>query len=131
MRDDYELTAGNRFRGLGSNLLTNVLRHRGWEPFVLTLLQLLFLALHIFVIVLLARLVADYVLMFSRRWQPGRGAAAGLEIVWSITDPPLRALRRLIPPLRLGRVNLDLGFLLLFLAVTILERVVFRLMLSA
>jgi YggT family protein len=98
---------------------------------VLTVLQLLFLALHLFLIVLLARLVADYVLMFSRRWQPGRGACATMEIVWSTTDPPLRALRRLIPPLRLGQVNLDLGFLLLFLAVTILQRVVLQLMLSA
>lgn len=97
---------------------------------MLTVLQLLFLLLHVFLIALLARLVADYVLMFARRWQPGRGAAAGLEIVWSTTDPPLKALRRLIPPLRLGRINLDLGFLLLFLAVTILEQVVFRLMTS-
>ncbi len=98
---------------------------------MLSVLQLLYLVLHVFLIVLLARLVADYVLMFSRRWQPGRGAAVTLELVWSTTDPPLRALRRLIPPLRLGRVNLDLGFLLLFLGVTILEQVVYRLMLSA
>jgi YggT family protein len=98
---------------------------------VLTVLQLVYLTLHLFKILLLGRLVADYVLMFSRRWQPGRGAAATLEIVWSATDPPLRALRRLIPPLRLGNINLDLGFLLLFLAVTIGESVILRVILSA
>ena len=98
---------------------------------MLTVLQLLYLTLHIFKIVLLARLVADYVLMFSRRWEPGRGSAATLEIVWSATEPPLRAIRRLIPPLRLGRINLDLGFLLLFLVVTIGESVVLRVLLSA
>ena len=92
----------------------------------MTVLQVLYLALHFFKILLLARLVADYVLMFSRRWQPGRSAAAALEIVWSATDPPLRGLRRLIPPLRLGNVSLDLGFLLLFLAVTIGEQVVIQ-----
>ncbi|HEX3731434.1 MAG TPA: YggT family protein [Mycobacteriales bacterium] len=98
---------------------------------MLTVLQLVYLTLHLFKILLLGRLVADYVLMFSRRWQPGRGAAATLEIVWSATDPPLRALRRLIPPLRLGNINLDLGFLLLFLAVTIGESVILRVILSA
>ena len=96
-----------------------------------TVLQIVYLALYLFMLFLLARLVADYVLMFSRRWQPGRGAAATLEIVWSTTDPPLRALRKVIPPLRLGRVNLDLGFMLLFLIVIILQNVVGRLMVSA
>lgn len=86
--------------------------------------QLTYLVLYLFMLLLMARLVADYVLMFSRRWRPGRGAAAVLEVVWSATDPPLRALRRLIPPLRLGGISLDLGFLLLFIIVFILMQVV-------
>lgn len=86
--------------------------------------QLLYLLLFLFMGLLLARLVGDYVLMFSRRWQPGRSAAAILEVVWSATDPPLRALRRVIPPLRIGGVSLDLGFLLLFIIVVILMQIV-------
>jgi YggT family protein len=39
--------------------------------------------------------------------------------VYSITDPPLKVLRRLIPPLRLGGISLDLGFLILFIAVSV------------
>lgn len=86
--------------------------------------QLLYLLLYLFMVLLIARLVADYVIMFSRRWRPGRSAAAILEVVWSATDPPLAALRRVIPPLRIGGVSLDLGFLLLFIIVVILMRVV-------
>jgi YggT family protein len=86
--------------------------------------QVIYLILYGFFLSLLARLVLEYVLMFARRWQPGRGAAAGLEVVWSITDPPLRALRRVIPPLRIGTVSLDLAFLALLFIVYVLLSVV-------
>jgi YggT family protein len=86
--------------------------------------QVIYLILYGFFLCLLARLVLEYVLMFARRWQPGRGAAAGLEVVWSITDPPLRALRRVIPPLRIGTVSLDLAFLALLFIVYVLLSVV-------
>ena len=86
--------------------------------------QLVFLLLYLFLLLLLGRLVMEYVMMFARRWSPGRGAAAVLELVWSATDPPLRALRRVIPPLRIGSVSLDLGFLLLLMIVSVLMSVV-------
>lgn len=86
--------------------------------------QVIYLILYGFFLCLLARLVLEYVLMFARRWQPGRGAAAGLEVVWSITDPPLRTLRRVIPPLRIGTVSLDLAFLALLFIVYVLLSVV-------
>jgi YggT family protein len=86
--------------------------------------QVVYLILYGFFLCLLARLVLEYVLMFARRWQPGRGAAAGLEVVWSVTDPPLRALRRVIPPLRIGTVSLDLAFLALLFIVYVLLYVV-------
>ena len=53
----------------------------------------------------------------------GLGAAA-LELAYSVTDPPLKALRRVIPPLRIGQVSLDLGFIILFIVVRILMGVV-------
>ncbi|MGH3647378.1 MAG: YggT family protein [Micromonosporaceae bacterium] len=86
--------------------------------------QIVYLILYGFFLVLLARLVLEYVLMFAKRWQPGRGASAGLEVVWSVTDPPLKALRRVIPPLRIGTVSLDLAFLVLLLIVYVLLYVV-------
>jgi YggT family protein len=83
-------------------------------------LQVLYLLLYTFFLTLIARFVMGYVIQFGRRWQPGRGAAAAMEIVWSVTDPPLKALRRVIPPLRLGTVSLDLSSLVLLVILFVL-----------
>lgn len=81
----------------------------------------------VFLLLLLARLVFDYVMMFARRWKPSGLAAVGLEVVYSATDPPLKALRRLIPPLRLGNLSIDLGFMVLVIVVFILRDVAMEL----
>lgn len=86
-----------------------------------TIMQSVYLALYVVYLLLLARLVAGAVVRFSRRWEPGRGTAITLEIIFSATDPPLKGLRRLIPPLRLGTVALDLAFIALLLIVFILK----------
>ncbi len=78
---------------------------------------ILLLLLRIFFVLLIARLVLDYVQMFARSWQPRGVMLVIAEIVYTITDPPLRALRRVIPPLRLGGISLDLSFLVLSIAV--------------
>lgn len=84
------------------------------------LLQIVYFGLFVFLYTLLARFVMSTVLGLSRRWRPGRGAAAALEVVWTVTDPPLKALRRVIPPLRLGMVSFDLASLLLLVIVYVL-----------
>jgi len=73
--------------------------------------------LTIFLVLLVARLVMEYVFMFARSYQPKGPAVVALEVLYSCTDPPLRFLRRFIPPLRLGGVSLDLSFLVLFVIV--------------
>ncbi len=83
---------------------------------VVTLVVLL---LQIYFIVLIARLVLDYVQMFARSWTPRGPLLVVAEAVYTLTDPPLRALRRVIPPLRLGQVSLDLSFLVLIIAVQV------------
>lgn len=90
------------------------------------LFQVLYLVLYVFLLVLLARFVLGAVLQYGRRWQPGRGAAAGLESVWSVTDPPLKALRRVIPPLRIGTVSIDLASLVLLVILFVLMEFVLR-----
>jgi YggT family protein len=85
--------------------------------------QIVAFALLLFFILLIARLVFEYVMMFARSWRPNGVVAAGLEVVYSVTDPPLKALRRLIPPLRLGNFSIDLGFMVLLFVVLILLRV--------
>lgn len=83
--------------------------------------------LFVFQILLIARIVVVYVMMFARSWRPGRVVAIMLEVIFSITDPPLKALARVIPPLRVGGITLDLSFLVLFIIVQILIIVVRRL----
>jgi YggT family protein len=81
-------------------------------------------ALFLFFIVLLARLVLDWVQVFARDWRP-RGILLILaEVVYTITDPPLKALRRVIPPLSLGALRLDLAFLVLMLVTSMLMSIV-------
>jgi YggT family protein len=82
--------------------------------------QLVYFVLLLFLILLIARLVFDYVMMFARSWRPTGVVAVGLEVVYSVTDPPLKALRRVIPPLRLGNFSIDLGFMVLLFVVYIL-----------
>ena len=86
--------------------------------------QAAYLLLYFFWLMLLGRFVMGWVLAFGRRWNPGRGAAATLEAVWSVTDPPLKALRRVIPPLPLGTVTVDLSAIVLLLILYVLMRVV-------
>lgn len=86
--------------------------------------QILYLVLWLFFVALLVRLVFDFVQMFARSWEPKGIVLVLLEAVYTVTDPPLRALRRIIPPLRLGSIALDLGFLVLIIAVQISLQVV-------
>ena len=86
--------------------------------------QVLVWVLLAFQLLLLFRLVMEYVFLFAKRFRPTGVLAALLEVTYSITDPPLRALRRVLPPLRLGGVSLDLAFLVLFILVVVLLEVV-------
>jgi len=87
-------------------------------------LQIIYLLVLLFLNILLARFAMSWVMSIGRRWRPGRGAAAALEVVWSVTDPPLKTLRRVIPPLRLGTVNVDLAFIVLLVIVFLLMYIV-------
>jgi YggT family protein len=86
--------------------------------------SVLYFALLVFLILLIFRLVMEYVFMFARSYRPAGAVAIALELCYTVTDPPLKALRRVIPPLRVGRVSLDLSFIVLFIAVQILMGVV-------
>ncbi len=76
--------------------------------------------LQVFLIALFARVILDYVRMFSPQWKP-KGIILGLaEAVYGITEPVMRFVRRFIPPLRLGPVAVDLSFILIFIVTQIL-----------
>ena len=80
-------------------------------------------ALYTFIVLLWVRFVVDWVQVFARSWQPRGVILVCLEVVYSVTDPPIRALRRVIPPLRIGSIALDLSFLIVMIAAYVLLRV--------
>ncbi len=76
--------------------------------------------LYAFIGLLWVRFLVDWVQVFARSWQPRGAALVILEAVYSMTDPPIKALRRLIPPLRLGGLALDLSFLVVMISAYVL-----------
>ena len=87
------------------------------------LFSILYLLLLLYLFVLIGRLIFDWIQVFSRDWRPTGVVLVVAELVYTLTDPPLNWLRRYIPPLRLGGIALDLGFIILFLAISIAMRV--------
>ena len=85
----------------------------------------------VFLILLFARFVVDWVMVLARSWRPSGLVAAGLEVVYATTDPPLKAIRKVIPPLNLGSIRLDLAFMVLLIAVYILRGITQSLAISA
>jgi YggT family protein len=73
-----------------------------------------------YLLVMIVRLIFDYIRIFAKSWQPKGVVLLLAELVYTLTDPPLRFLRRFIPPLRLGGVSLDLSFLVLIIVLQIL-----------
>ncbi len=82
--------------------------------------EVLATVLWLFWLVVIARLVLDLVQAFARGWRP-RGIVLVLaETVYTVTDPPVRLLRRIIPPIRVGGMQFDLAFLVLLIALQVL-----------
>jgi len=82
--------------------------------------------LWLYLLVLIARLVFDIAQMLARDWQPKGFLLIVAEIIYTLTDPPLRALRKVIPPLRLGQIQFDLAFLVLFIGLQVIIAIVAR-----
>lgn len=82
------------------------------------------LALLVFYLLVIARLIVETTRSFARSWRPAGATAVGLEAVYTVTDPPMKLLRRLIPPLRLGGVSFDMSVLVLLFGIWILRAIV-------
>ena len=76
-----------------------------------------------FIALLWVRFIVDWVQVFARSWTPHGILLVILEVVYSVTDPPIKALRRVIPPIRIGNFALDLSFLIVLVAAYVLLRV--------
>jgi YggT family protein len=74
-----------------------------------------------FKLALFARIIIDYVRMFAKNWRPNSFLLAIFEVIYSITDPPMKYVQRFVPPLRLGGIALDLSFIVLLIAINLLQ----------
>ncbi|CAB4778980.1 unannotated protein [freshwater metagenome] len=86
--------------------------------------NLLLTILDLFKYALFIRLIIDYVRIFSRNWRPNSFLIAFFEFIYSVTDPPMKFVGRFVPPLRLGGVSLDLSFIVLLIAISLLKGIV-------
>ncbi len=86
--------------------------------------QLIIMLLNVFLIILFARMILSWVPVLVRDWEPRGPLLVAAEFVYSITDPPLRALRKVLRPVRIGTIMLDLAFIGLFILVSLAMRVV-------
>jgi YggT family protein len=82
--------------------------------------SILYFIVLIFFIFLIGRLILDWIQVFARDWRPRGVMLVIAEAVYSVTDPPLKALRRILPPLTIGQVQIDLAFIVIFLIVSLL-----------
>ncbi|MBC7632632.1 YggT family protein [Aeromicrobium sp.] len=86
--------------------------------------SILYFILWVAILLLIARFVLDWVQMLARQWRPRGVVAVMCEGIYSVTDPPLRTVRGVIPPIRLGSALLDLSPMILLFALYILQRIV-------
>jgi len=87
---------------------------------------IVYVALNIFVVIMWARFVLDLVAMLARQWRPRGFVLVLAELVYTITDPPVKAVRRIVPPLRAGGIVIDFSWSIVLIAAIILSYIVVR-----
>jgi YggT family protein len=96
-----------------------------WEDSSVSIvLSLIHILLWVFIGLMWVRFVVDWVQVFARSWSPTGILLVLLEVVYSVTDPPIKALRKVIPPLRIGQIAIDLSFIIVMIVAYLLLSVV-------
>lgn len=78
------------------------------------------LAIRIFIYLLWARFIIDWIRILKPGFRPRGVLLVIVEVVYSITDPPIRMFRKILPPIRFGQIALDLGWILTLVSCWIL-----------
>jgi YggT family protein len=84
----------------------------------------LYAALSIFILIMWVRLILDFVVNFNRGWRPSGFGLVLAEVVFTITDPPIKLVRRFLPPVRFGGVALDFAWTIVMLVAIVLSYVI-------
>lgn len=79
------------------------------------------LVLWLALVLLIARFVLDWVQLLARSWRPSGFVAVLCEAIYTVTDPPLRLVRGVVPPIRLGGASLDLSPMILIIVIYLLQ----------
>jgi YggT family protein len=87
--------------------------------------RVILLLLSFYLIVLFARMILSWVPVLVRDWQPRGPLLVAAELVYSVTDPPLRMLRKVLRPVRIGNMMLDLAFIGLIIVIYIARAVTY------
>lgn len=77
-------------------------------------------ALLLYFFAMWARFILDLASNFARNWRPRGAGLIAAEVVFTLTDPPIRAVRRVIPAVRFGGVSLDFAWSIVMLVVVVL-----------
>jgi len=85
---------------------------------------IIYIALFLFFLLMWARFILDLATNFVRGFKPAGPLLIIAEVAYTVTDPPIKAVRRVLPPLRFGGIALDFGWSLVMLAVIILMSIV-------
>ncbi len=88
-----------------------------------TVWQVVSLILFLFFVTLIGRLIIDWIRVLAREWRPRGIMLVVAEAVFTVTDPPLRLLRKVIPSPTIGGMRIDLAFFVLFLLTSFLMSV--------
>lgn len=83
----------------------------------------IYYVINVYVFILILRVVLDWVQILARDWRPQGIILVLANLIYALTDPPVRFLGRLIPPLRIGGLALDMGFMVLFILLFVVQRV--------
>ena len=84
----------------------------------------LYAAITIFILVMWVRLILDFVVNFNRGWRPSGFGLVLAEVVFTITDPPIKFVRRFVPPVRFGAVALDFSWTIVMLVAIVISYIV-------
>jgi YggT family protein len=95
---------------------------------VVIIASILYYALSLFIVIMWARLIFDLIASFQRGWRPQGFWLVIAEFAYVVTDPPVKAVRRVVPPLRIGGISLDFGWSIVILAAIILSYIAARFM---
>lgn len=94
----------------------------------MALAQVVNLVFLVAILLVIARLVIDWVMVFARSWRPTGFTAVLCEAVYSVTDPPLRAIRSVLPPVRLGGAAIDFSPMVLLIGLYVAQAIVIRIL---